>query len=137
MNNYTNVLREHNLKATPQRLAMLEIIYLNGHININRLYEDVKEKFESISLATIYKNINAMIKSTLLFEVKLQNEKSVYEIVKENHSHLLCKKCGVVDDIFIDTNKIVNDISDKHSFIIDQSDVVLSGICLNCQSNSG
>ncbi|MEA3553316.1 MAG: transcriptional repressor [Campylobacterota bacterium] len=101
MNNYTQVLREHNLKATPQRLAILETICLNGHINIDKLYEDIKLKFDSISLATIYKNINAMTKSMLLFEVKLPNEKSVYEIVKDNHSHLLCKECGEVQDIYI------------------------------------
>ncbi len=135
MNNYTNVLREHNLKATPQRLAILEIICLNGHINIDKLYEDVKVKFESISQATIYKNISAMTKSMLLFEVKLPNEKSVYEIVKDNHSHLLCKECGKVQDIDIDTKSIIDDISSKHTFIIEQSDLVLSGSCEKCQSN--
>ena len=132
MNNYTNVLREHNLKATPQRLAMLEIIFLNGHINIDKLYEDVKVKFESISLATIYKNITAMTKSMLLFEVKLPNEKSVYEIVKDNHSHLLCNECGKVQDIDIDTNDIIDSISNKHTFIIKHSDLVLSGSCEAC-----
>ena len=132
MNNYTNVLREHNLKATPQRLAILEIIFLNGHINIDKLYEDVKVKFESISLATIYKNITAMTKSMLLFEVKLPNEKSVYEIVKDNHSHLLCNKCGKVQDIDIDTKRMIEDISSKHTFTINQSDLVLSGSCEAC-----
>jgi len=135
MNNYTNVLREHNLKATPQRLAILEIIFLNGHINIDKLYEDVKVKFESISQATIYKNISAMTKSMLLFEVKLPNEKSVYEIVKGNHSHLLCKECGAVQDIDIDTKKMIDDISSEYSFSIEQTDLVLSGSCKSCQSS--
>ncbi len=133
MNNYTTILREHNLKATPQRLALLEIIFLHGHINVDRLYEDVKKKFNSISLATIYKNINAMTKNMILFEVKLPNEKSVYEIVKEKHSHLLCTKCGEVQDIEIDTKNIVSDISSKYTFNIEQSDLVFSGYCKNCQ----
>lgn len=135
MINYTEVLREHNLKATPQRLAILEIIFLNGHINIDKLYEDIKEKFSSISLATIYKNISAMTKSMLLFEVKLPSEKSVYEIVKDKHSHLLCKQCGKVQDINIDTKSMIADISSKYTFEIDQSDLVLSGSCESCQSN--
>ena len=133
MNNYTTILREHNLKAKPQRLALLEIIFLHGHINVDRLYEDVKKKFNSISLATIYKNINAMTKNMILFEVKLPNEKSVYEIVKEKHSHLLCTKCGEVQDIEIDTKNIVSDISSKYTFNIEQSDLVFSGYCKNCQ----
>lgn len=134
MNDFTILLREHHLKATPQRLAILEVIYKYGHINIDRLYEQIKEKFSSISLATIYKNINAMTQNTLLFEVKLPNEKSVYEIVKDDHAHLLCKECGKVTDIKVDTQNIVQNISNEHSFDIIQSDLVLSGTCKSCQN---
>lgn len=132
MNNFTNILREHNLKATPQRLAMMELIFLNGHINIDSLYLKVKERFSSISLATIYKNVNAMTKNLLLLEVKLPNEKSVFEISKEVHSHLLCSKCGNVIDIKIDTATIENKIATKYHFKIEQTDLVVSGICKKC-----
>ena len=133
MKDFTNILREHHLKATPQRLAILESIYLYGHINIDKLYDEVKQKFNSISLATIYKNINAMTKNLLLLEVKLPNEKSVYEIIKEEHSHLLCNSCGEVTDIKVETKNIRNDIEKKYDFVVLQSDVVVSGTCKNCQ----
>ena len=133
MKDFTNILREHHLKATPQRLAILESICLYGHINIDKLYDEVKQKFDSISLATIYKNINAMTKNMLLQEVKLPNEKSVYEIIKEDHSHLLCNSCGEVIDIEVETKKITEDIAKKYDFAVSQSDVVISGTCKNCQ----
>ncbi|MEA2019950.1 MAG: Fur family transcriptional regulator [Campylobacterota bacterium] len=133
MNDFTNILREHNLKATPQRLAMMDSIFLHGHINIDKLYLEVKEKFSSVSLATIYKNINAMTKNMLLSEVKLPNEKSVFEIVKEYHSHLLCNSCGEVTDVEINTQDMVNELSSKYDFTIEQSDLVLSGLCKNCK----
>ncbi len=136
MNNFTSILREHNLKATPQRLAIMDSIFQHGHINIDDLYEEVKRKFSSISLATIYKNINALTQNLLLLEVKLPNEKSVFEIVKEDHSHLLCKNCGEVQDIVVDTNTMIDEASKKYHFDIIQSDVVLSGICSPCQSKS-
>jgi len=133
MNNYTNILRTHNLKATPQRIEILTLIESFGHINIDTLYENIKHKYQSISLATIYKNINAMIKEKLLLEVKLPNQKSVYETIKHNHSHLLCNKCHNIIDIDVDINSIIDDISNKNQFKIDKSDLVLSGICKNCQ----
>ncbi|NPA60635.1 MAG: transcriptional repressor, partial [Epsilonproteobacteria bacterium] len=80
MINYTNTLRQHNLKATPQRLAITEILYKQGHINIESLYELMVQKFNSISLATIYKNINLMIEGSFIQEVKIPNAKSVYEL---------------------------------------------------------
>ena len=133
MKDFTNILREHHLKATPQRLAILESIFLYGHINIDKLYDEVRQKFDSISLATIYKNINAMTKNLLLQEVKLPNEKSVYEIIKEEHSHLLCNSCGEVIDIQVETENITRDIAKKYDFTVSQSDVVISGTCKKCQ----
>jgi len=134
MKDYTEILRSYNLKATPQRLVIIESIDHYGHINIDKLYEEVKNKFSSISLATIYKNINSMISNTLLLEVKIPNEKSVYEIVKEQHSHLVCKNCGEVIDIKIDTTRIVDSISQDYKFSIEKSDLVFSGSCESCSS---
>ncbi len=133
MEDYNLMLRGHNLKATPQRIAILESIHDYGHITIDKLYEEIKKKFKSISLATIYKNINAMTKNMLLFEVKLPNEKAVYEIVKEKHSHLVCKNCGVVIDIDFNIDKEASRISEKYNFDIDQSDIIFSGTCEKCK----
>ena len=132
MKDYTEILRSYNLKATPQRLVIIESIDKYGHINIDKLYDEVKNKFSSISLATIYKNINSMINNLLLLEVKIPNQKSVYEIVKEQHSHLVCNTCGEVIDIKIDTHRIVESISKDYKFAIDKSDVVFSGCCESC-----
>jgi len=132
MKNYTSILREYNLKATPQRLVIIESIDKKGHINIDTLYAEVKSKFSSISLATIYKNINSMIQNMLLLEVKIPNQKSVYEIVKEQHSHLVCNYCSEVIDIKVDTNRIVESVSSDYNFAIEQSDLVFSGRCQNC-----
>lgn len=134
MNNYTEILRSYNLKATPQRLVIIESIDKYGHINIDKLYAEVKSKFSSISLATIYKNINSMIKNMLLLEVKIPNSKSVYEIVKDQHSHLVCKNCAEVIDIKIDTTRIVDCISQDYKFIIDKSDLIFSGSCESCST---
>ncbi|MEA3314954.1 MAG: Fur family transcriptional regulator [Campylobacterota bacterium] len=133
MNNFTNILREHNLKATPQRLAMLEFISIYGHINVDRLYENIKNRFSSISLATIYKNINSMIDNKLLFEVKLPNKKSVYEITKNKHSHLLCENCGDIIDIEVNIDDKIQEIIKNNNFNIKQSDLVFSGICKDCK----
>jgi Fur family peroxide stress response transcriptional regulator len=84
-------------------------------------------------LATIYKNINAMLSKTLLTEVKLPSKKSVYEIVKDSHSHLLCNMCGEVVDIDISIANIENQVSKEYNFDVTKSDLVLNGVCSNCK----
>ncbi len=132
MNTYMEILRQYDLKATPQRLAILNIVSTSGHVNIDELYEEIKKQFHSISLATIYKNINTMTENKLLLEVKLPNSKSVYEVVKSRHAHLSCEICGDIQDMSIDAEKIFKEISNEYSFKINNTDVIISGICKSC-----
>ncbi|HFU76354.1 MAG TPA: transcriptional repressor [Arcobacter sp.] len=133
METNANLLREYNLKATPQRLAIIEVVTKSGHINIDSLYEEIKKRFNSISLATIYKNINSMTENGLLLEVKLPNTKSVYEMNKEKHAHLKCDNCGSIKDIQIDMNEKFEEVSKEHNFELTSAEVVLSGTsCSSC-----
>ncbi len=131
--NYELLLRERNMKVTPQRIGILDIMYEDGHISIEDLYEKIKKNFSSISLATLYKNVNAMILVSLLKEVKIPNMKSKYEIVKTPHAHLLCESCESLEDIELDMDEINNLLSSKNSFKVHQTDLVFSGICSKCQ----
>ena len=133
MNDYTDILRQHNLNATPQRLAITDILYIKGHISIENLYEMMLKKFSSISLATIYKNINLMLENSFIQEVKIPHAKSVYELTKEIHSHMACERCGDVEDIVIDLNPIIDKTSGINGFKVNSTELVLSGLCKNCQ----
>jgi len=73
--NYELLLREHQLKVTPQRLGILSLMQKAGHLDVEELFRLIKKQFSSISLATLYKNINAMMKSKLLSEIKVPNHK--------------------------------------------------------------
>lgn len=133
MINYTDELRRHNLKATPQRLAISDALHSCGHINVDTLYEIMLSKFNSISLATIYKNINLMLEYSYIQEVKIPQNKSVYELTKTSHSHLVCTKCGKVEDVTLNIKPIISEVNVNNAFNISKADLVLSGICKNCQ----
>ena len=133
MNNFTDILRAHHLKATPQRLEIANTLYSRGHVNIEDLYETMLKKFNSISLATIYKNINLMIENAFIQEVKIPNTKSVYELTKEAHSHLVCDNCGHVEDISLDLSAVSALAAHSTEFEINKADLVFSGLCKKCQ----
>jgi len=133
MNNFTDTLRAHHLKATPQRLEIAKILYTRGHVGIEDLYQVMLNKFNSISLATIYKNINLMIENSFILEVKLPNTKSVYELTKESHAHLVCQACGEVTDLSLDLSSITNLTKQSNNFKIKKADLIFSGLCQKCQ----
>ncbi len=132
MIDYTQLLKENNLKVTPQRVAIVDELYLKGHLNIEDLYRLLKSKFPSISLATVYKNINSMMTSFFVTEVKIPHEKSVYELTKELHSHMICNNCKHIEDITLNTSSIIKEATKKSEFAFKDVSVVITGLCKNC-----
>jgi len=130
--NYIESLQQYKLKVTPQRLEILDIIYQYGHINIDDLYNLLQKKFPTISLATIYKNINTMCDNLLLSEVKIPNKKNLYELTKTEHIHLICTKCDNVSDIELDISDLQSKIELKSDYKVIDNSIVFSGICPQC-----
>jgi len=132
--NYELLLREHNLKVTPQRLGILSLMQRAGHLNIEELFRLIKKQFSSISLATLYKNINAMLETSLITEIKIPKHKSKYEIAKEPHIHLLCQKCDEFIDVNVNIDTLVDEASTKSHYQLMDRSIVLCGVCEKCQA---
>ena len=135
MKSCEGLLREYQIKVTPQRLSIVEELYGQVHMSIDELYDAIKKKFPSISLATVYKNINAMLERGFILEVKIPNEKSKYELVKSSHSHVLCESCGKVEDIEIDLEAIKKETANLTHYSISHDALILSGTCPSCQAS--
>jgi len=126
-------LRHHHLKVTPQRLKIVESLNTFGHLNIDMLYQEVREAYPNVSLATVYKNIAIMTESGLLEEVKIPEKKSVFEIKKEPHLHLHCTSCGKIEDFEVDLKEVAEHTQKVSGFRIHNTDIVFGGICPECQ----
>jgi Fur family ferric uptake transcriptional regulator/Fur family peroxide stress response transcriptional regulator len=133
MTNYIDLLKNGNLKATIQRTSILQAIDQAGHINIDEIYDHVKELYPTLSLATIYKNIILMQQNGVIIEVPMNGEKSKYELKKEDHIHLICQSCGTIQDSKITPNR--QKALKIENFQIKYSQINLYGLCLSCQQS--
>jgi Fe2+ or Zn2+ uptake regulation protein len=132
MNDCVQKLREHNLKVTPQRTAIAEALSSYGHLNIDQLYQLLKEQFASLSLATIYKNIHTMMANGFITEVKLPGVKNVYEIKKHQHAHFICSQCHSVTDVTVDFGKECIAHHSIDGFTVNSVELVFNGRCQKC-----
>lgn len=130
---HKQLLQNHQLKATQQRLEILKCIQTSGHVSIDDLYQHIRQKFATISLATLYKNIHTMLNTNLIREVKILGHKTKYEIEKEPHIHILCKTCGELKDIPFDSTSLMQETIKKENYVVDDILVVISGICSLCR----
>lgn len=135
MTNFAQLLKEHDLKATFQRMTILSVIEERGHMNVDEIYAEVLKSHPTLSLATVYKNIVTMVERGVLVEVPISGQKSKYEVRKHAHLHLICRQCGSVMDQDID-DVLVEDtrrIAQKSAFVLEDRQVNLYGVCAACQ----
>lgn len=130
--NYSQLLRAHDAKVTPQRLALVEELDKKGHADIDELYESIKRTFPSISLATLYKNINQMLQSTLIKELTISGLKNKYELNKPEHAHMICKRCGKIEDITVDDTSLRKNVENISRYTVTESSLHFIGICPGC-----
>jgi len=133
METFKDVLNSNNLKATHQRLAILNCINEFGHADVDTIFSSINKQYPSMSKATLYRNIKELISYHILEEVKLPDKKQQYEIKKIPHVHLLCQKCGKIEDVFIETKPLYETITRKSGFRIKHGFIVMDGICKACQ----
>ncbi|CUV65369.1 putative peroxide stress regulator [Sulfurovum sp. enrichment culture clone C5] len=136
MKNYMSILKENGLKATFQRMHILEVIGMYGHKDVDEIYAEVIKTHPSISLATVYKNILIMTQNGVLIELPLIGRKAKYEIKKDSHVHLICKECGNIEDEdfnLVDMNSLKEVLSDK-KFAYFNQELNIYGTCSHCSS---
>lgn len=99
---FIKILNEQGLKATPQRLCMLKILKRHEHPTIDELYAEIKKDYPSIALATVYKNLNTLQEQGLVVMISVANEKTCYDIYEKEHIHIICTKCGSIEDKYFE-----------------------------------
>lgn len=96
---YLTLLKDNELKATPQRIAVLKVLDKHTHPTMDELFADIKDEHPSISLATVYKNVSTLKNAGVVAEVNMPNGKMRYDIYLKPHIHVVCDKCHNIVDV--------------------------------------
>ena len=136
MIDYAELLKKSGLKATFQRMNILDVLEKQGHMSIEDIYSEISKVHPSLSLATIYKNIILMVEKCVVVEVPIAGKKSKYELAKADHIHLVCTECGDVKDksCLVETDKVLHTLTKNENFMLNKRQINLYGICTKCQS---
>jgi Fur family peroxide stress response transcriptional regulator len=95
------ILTDNNLKVTPQRTAVLEVIYtLNNHPSADYIIDYLRLNFPHIPLSTVYKILDVFVGKGIVSKVKTDDEVMRYDFVKEKHHHLYCAESERIEDYY-------------------------------------
>jgi len=123
-------------RMTSQRIKILD--YLKGvhtHPNAEDVYEHVKKDLPSITLATVYRNLNLLAEQGEILKLEINNEFR-FDADMCYHQHCVCRKCGKIVDIF---NKKISEYALKNfkskEFNADCVNVIFKGLCKKCKED--
>ena len=135
MSDPVELLREHGLPVTAQRLAVLRAVAKSSHGTAEVIAEEVRADIGTISRQAVYDALGILCEKGLIRRIQPAGSPALYEDrVGDNHHHLVCRGCGVVFDIDCavgDTPCLIAE--DDHGFEIDEAEVIYWGRCPSCQ----
>ena len=135
---FKDYLKSQDLKFTRTRRLIFEEIFSDKtvHPNAYEIHRRLKGKGEEVSLATIYRTLNLLVKTGLVSIIDFGESHSHYEpeVSKAIHGHLVCLSCGAVKE-FSDEKiqSILERIGKESRFKTDKFSIQVFGYCQNCQ----
>lgn len=95
------ILTDNNLKVTPQRTAVLEVLYsLAKHPSADDIIDYLRISFPNIPLSTIYKILDAFVGKGIVTRVKTDDGVMRYDCIKEKHHHIYCSESERIEDYY-------------------------------------
>ena len=124
------------LRLTPQRDVLLHALSeAAGHPTADDLVHKVRAVLPSVSHATVYRNVQELVRAGLIGTLERAGGAVQYEINPEAHHHFVCRGCGQVWDVYVEKVGVRLDRrrSPLTGFQIDRRDVHLHGLCARCR----
>lgn len=83
-----DILKSHNLKSTPQRIVIYQIMKNLGHASADMIYHEIGDQFQSLTVATVYNVLESFVEAGLLQRRLSSNNKMYFDVNTYNHCHL-------------------------------------------------
>jgi Fur family ferric uptake transcriptional regulator len=121
------------IRKTRQRAAIRDAFESRGQpLSPEEVLTEAQRHVEGIGIATVYRNIRALLDEGWLVTVELPGQQARYEQAgKSHHHHFHCGKCGQVFEL----SGCIDGLQRMapRGFKVSGHDLVLYGECLECQ----
>ena len=146
LNRHYERLNNYCCRLTKPRQAILNVLdRIDKHLDAEQIYKRASKIYPAIGLATIYRNLELLVRIGLVWKFDAGDDKAKYEIAQRpeetHHHHLICKRCnGVIDySESIDNEKDFleereKNLSRKYNFKIENHCIDFFGLCNKCKN---
>lgn len=123
-----------NAMSKQRTIILEELRKLKTHPTAAELYPIVKAKMPSISLGTVYRNLNYLADEGIIQRIELAGKLKRFDGFIEHHYHFRCHQCNKIYDLTINQLAVLkNIIKNINEHIIEGYNLEFYGICNNCR----
>ncbi|MDI3547962.1 MAG: hypothetical protein PWR10_1614 [Halanaerobiales bacterium] len=128
-------LKEKGLKATQQRLAILEVLVEeNFPLSAQNIFSKLRRNNPNLRLSTVYRTLNSFVEKKIVRKLDLIDKESFFELLSgEHHHHLICMKCGEIIPIDCPLKDYEEELIDNTDYTIIDHRLKIYGICPRCR----
>ena len=130
---FTRFLNDGKYRKTPERFAILrKALEMNSHFEVDALHLAIENDGYHVSRATVYNTVLLLEEAGILRRNLLGQNASTYEVHRDNHIHMVCKRCGRIREI--QNQHIAGEVMRlaPDSFVPDGFAITVYGVCSDC-----
>ena len=121
--------------STIQRQTILETVKsLRTHPTAKEVFVKVKKQLPGLSFATVYRNLNHLVKLEQLKEIKFGDDAVRYDSFLREHQHFICNTCQAIYDL--ELSKLLNieqEVKKIPCHEVKYYNLELYGVCHKCK----
>jgi len=125
-------------RKSRQRDRILEILReTRTHPTADWIYRKLKEDLPDLSLGTVYRNLKVLEEQGHILKLPFGSTFDRFEAKIAPHYHIVCEKCGLVEDFEMAQCRGLNEKAEKmSSFRITHHRIEFFGLCKKCRKES-
>ena len=134
MSDPAELLRQHSVPVTAQRIAVLRALSRCPHSTADEIAIDARSEIGAISRQAVYNALGLLADKGLIRRFQPAGSPTLYEDRSNgDHHHLVCRSCGKTVDVDSEVGytPCLTEGQDM-GFQIDEAEVVFWGTCPDC-----
>jgi Fur family peroxide stress response transcriptional regulator len=128
-------LKAQGRRVTPQRRAIIQtLLEDHPHPTAEQIFTHVRQTMPDLSPATVYNTLHELVEMGTLLELDLGLGERRYDVTTADHAHLVCLRCGRVEDVPYDHEGLKPLPEHARGFQVIDQRVTFRGYCPTCAS---
>jgi Fur family transcriptional regulator, ferric uptake regulator len=132
---YRRLLTAHGVRATPQRLLVLETLAAEPNdATAQQIHGQLRAQGHRVGLATIYRTLSVLSEHGLVDALMHHPGEACYRLCAAgHHHHLVCTECHRVVELGdCELTPWLAQLGAEHEFTITAHTVEVAGVCADC-----